>query len=266
MGGTTLGLRRADLLVELGPGDRHRHVLGVAVSVEDVLAHRLVGAVVALRSRSGRGPVRAPPVGQFPGQAAKVARARSPDGPIQSAAHTERAQALGPEAAGALARPIGLRQSPAGERRVTERPRPSVPVSGPPRRRGCCRRRGDARCRGRRAARRRRAGQRRGESARPPAGAAARCRSPACRARSPRGAGTAADHRVPDVGRRPEPVDQQQGSRSPSSGAPGPRGPPPAARAARPEPRFREEDLDVADAALQETRLGAAQVEVPEAA
>src|SRR5262249_8854247 len=44
-----LGLRRADLLVELGPGDRHRHIGRVGRRVEDVFAHRLVGAVIALR-------------------------------------------------------------------------------------------------------------------------------------------------------------------------------------------------------------------------
>ncbi len=41
-------LRRADQAVALAPGDRHRHVLGVAGRVEDVAAHRPVGAVVAL--------------------------------------------------------------------------------------------------------------------------------------------------------------------------------------------------------------------------
>src|SRR3954451_487428 len=47
-GGTAVRLRWSEQTVLLAPGDRHRHVLGVAGGIEDVAAHRPGGGVVAL--------------------------------------------------------------------------------------------------------------------------------------------------------------------------------------------------------------------------
>ena len=59
-GRAALGPRRADQAVELAPGEGHRD-LRVAGRVEDMGAHRPVGAVVAARRRSSRAPACARP-------------------------------------------------------------------------------------------------------------------------------------------------------------------------------------------------------------
>ena len=119
--------------VELAPGDRHRHVLRVAGRVEDVGAHRPVGAVVAvgvdpaedqLAAGGGGDPLRV-------GGEGREHRARRSGG-MRSAERDERAQAPGP-ARGCRARrgPSGARQRPAGESAVTEAAQPARPISSP---------------------------------------------------------------------------------------------------------------------------------------
>ena len=98
----------------------------VAARVEDVGAHRPVGAVVAA-GRSSRGPARAPSAGIRSGW-----RRRSQHRLAGAQARgQETSGRTGAPGGGRGARPSGRRQSPAGESAVTEAAQPARPISSP---------------------------------------------------------------------------------------------------------------------------------------
>ena len=256
-GGARAG--RPDEAIELAPGDGHRHVLRVAGRVEDVGAHRPVGAVVAARRRSSRGRARGRPTGGSARGARRRWRA-SPRAPrrLRRASEISGRGSTAPTCAfarRARAR-AAPRQSPAGRCAVTEaRPAEAPHFQRRPSRRASCRRRAGARPALRRSCLVQRRAPGSPRSARPRAGSGGAAPKPGM---------SSAMHLALAARAARSPGPRRCASRRARGSAAAARGRRAACRRS-PRARLGEEHLHVADPPLAETRLRGAEVEVPEA-